>query len=434
MLWGPAGPGHAVDVTYNNTGGCQLTAHKDVTIISSPPTTITGYVTYFNGATNPCSVQYLDNVSINFYGSTGSMVGSTTTNSSGMYTISSVPQDYYTITATRPASAAGILSVSSIDALLAQLYTAGYPITLLPLQLKAANVNGIQPVNGTDALLIKQYIAGGGTPAFAAGDWVFDDAAFPAFSPPTSTHNIQALYTGDINGSLCPAKERSMIAVTEDGVQNISVNKSFTYDLKTANPAQIGAMTLYLGYDPALFEIENITSSQNGLVWSNKSGKVSIAWSSLTTKQLQSGDDVISFQVKALKPIAEPTRIFSLMGGSEFGDPGAQVVNDITIKLSKVITNDPSSAFSMFNYPNPFKNGTTIVYQLPATGHVRILLTDLFGRQISSLADGMEDAGIHTLAVSPSSFNLASGVYLYKIEFVTGTDTFTKINKMVYTQ
>ena len=84
--------------------------------------------------------------------------------------------------------------------------------------------------------------------------------------------------------------------------------------------------------------------------------------------------------------------------------------------------------------PNPFINSTTIVYQLPAAGHVRLTLTDVFGKQISTFADQMEDAGIHQISFSPGIYNMTSGVYFCKITLETGSDIFTKINKMVYKQ
>ena len=74
------------------------------------------------------------------------------------------------------------------------------------------------------------------------------------------------------------------------------------------------------------------------------------------------------------------------------------------------------------------------MYSLPEQGHARLVLTDLYGKTIHTLTDQLEKAGSHSLTVDPAVLNMAPGVYLYKIIFESATDTYVKVNKLVFTR
>jgi hypothetical protein len=65
------------------------------------------------------------------------------------------------------------------------------------------------------------------------------------------------------------------------------------------------------------------------------------------------------------------------------------------------------------NFPNPFNLGTTITYRLPAVTQVTLVVQDLLGRLITTLVDGFEAEGIHTVRFEAD--NLASGVYYFTL-------------------
>ena len=65
------------------------------------------------------------------------------------------------------------------------------------------------------------------------------------------------------------------------------------------------------------------------------------------------------------------------------------------------------------NYPNPFNAGTTIRYRLPRPGFVSLKIYDLSGREVATLLDGNQEAGVHEIHWRPGE--LASGVYWYRI-------------------
>jgi hypothetical protein len=74
------------------------------------------------------------------------------------------------------------------------------------------------------------------------------------------------------------------------------------------------------------------------------------------------------------------------------------------------------------NYPNPFNPSTDIKFQLPIQSYVTIKVYDLLGKEIVALMNNeKKDAGYYDVKFDAS--NLASGLYFYKIEAGTFTDT-----------
>jgi hypothetical protein len=65
------------------------------------------------------------------------------------------------------------------------------------------------------------------------------------------------------------------------------------------------------------------------------------------------------------------------------------------------------------NYPNPFNAVTTISYDLPATGHVRLDIYNLTGQMVETLTDGHMEAGHHSVQWDASSYS--SGIYFYRL-------------------
>ena len=74
------------------------------------------------------------------------------------------------------------------------------------------------------------------------------------------------------------------------------------------------------------------------------------------------------------------------------------------------------------NYPNPFNPTTMISYQLPVNSLVTLKVYDVLGREVATLVNGRQSAGYHHISFNGA--NLSSGVYFYRLE--TGSYTNTK--------
>lgn len=76
-------------------------------------------------------------------------------------------------------------------------------------------------------------------------------------------------------------------------------------------------------------------------------------------------------------------------------------------------------------WPNPFNPTTAISYQLQAASRVSLKIYDTAGRLVSTLVEGMQEAGQHSVTFDGSK--LASGIYLVKLS----TGERTEVQKVV---
>jgi len=95
------------------------------------------------------------------------------------------------------------------------------------------------------------------------------------------------------------------------------------------------------------------------------------------------------------------------------------------------IVNQVPTNFKLFqNYPNPFNPNTSINYQLPVSGNVKLKVYDILGREVSTLVDAFKQAGNYKVTFNGSQFS--SGVYLYRIA-VGGNQagSYSAVKKMI---
>jgi len=125
------------------------------------------------------------------------------------------------------------------------------------------------------------------------------------------------------------------------------------------------------------------------------------------------------------------------VGGAEFlmiGDdlyiyPSRQCLLFIPL-LTFVEKFEPSiQSFILYqNYPNPFNPITKIRYSLKEKVHVNLRIYDLIGREILTLVNEPQEAGVYEVEFNASNYNLNSGVYFYQMR----AGGYTSIKKMVY--
>ncbi len=85
----------------------------------------------------------------------------------------------------------------------------------------------------------------------------------------------------------------------------------------------------------------------------------------------------------------------------------------------------PENFVLLQNYPNPFNPVTTIKYELPAMSNVSLSVYDILGRKVKELVNTKQAAGKYEVRFDAG--NLASGVYIYKLQ----ADNFLSTKKML---
>ena len=110
------------------------------------------------------------------------------------------------------------------------------------------------------------------------------------------------------------------------------------------------------------------------------------------------------------------------------GTSGSGVFLSVNFSISTAIEDEQigteiPTAFSLeSNYPNPFNPQTTIPFNIKESGHVRVAVYDMLGREVGMLIDGALAAGTHQ--VTWEAGDRPSGTYLVRMD--AGGQTFTK--------
>lgn len=87
---------------------------------------------------------------------------------------------------------------------------------------------------------------------------------------------------------------------------------------------------------------------------------------------------------------------------------------------------DVPKSFGLFqNHPNPFNPTTRFDYALAADVQVSLRIYDVLGRELRTLVDGFQEAGLHSVDFDASE--LPSGVYFYRLN----AGKFTQMRKMI---
>ena len=113
---------------------------------------------------------------------------------------------------------------------------------------------------------------------------------------------------------------------------------------------------------------------------------------------------LFTFSVDQAAPVNTPEHIqFTITN-----EHGEQWTKTLLLKVS------PPEKFKLHqNNPNPFNPTTSIQYQLPGVMNVSLKIYDGVGREVETLAEGMQEAGYHQHTWNASS--MASGMYLYRL-------------------
>ena len=103
--------------------------------------------------------------------------------------------------------------------------------------------------------------------------------------------------------------------------------------------------------------------------------------------------------------------------------------NKVTLRNELV----PSEFFLSQNYPNPFKDNTTIKYCLSEKVRVELILFNSNGEKVKELFNNVQNAGTYETILDSQDF--PTGVYYYQLKAVdlksNTRQLFVKTKKMV---
>jgi photosystem II stability/assembly factor-like uncharacterized protein len=100
-------------------------------------------------------------------------------------------------------------------------------------------------------------------------------------------------------------------------------------------------------------------------------------------------------------------------------------IKTATTSIKPEIDKFPDEFLLEQNFPNPFNPVTTIRYSLPGTGHVRLSIYDMMGREIKELVNENQNAGRYEVMLNAGLFS--SGVYYYRLQ----TDKYSSTKRLI---
>jgi hypothetical protein len=169
--------------------------------------------------------------------------------------------------------------------------------------------------------------------------------------------------------------------------------------------------------------VNSVPSKDNLPVVSVKSPGTLIAKVRLVTSAKSFSDAELNLRFRT-GPENPYTKVFAYIDNQ---------ITDVTNKVEVAVDNTsivrevsslPKEFALQQNYPNPFNPTTSINYDLPVSSIVTLQIYDVSGREIATLVNEQQNAGIYNVQFHGS--NIASGVYFYRIK----AGEFTQVKKM----
>ena len=280
----------------------------------------------------------------------------------------------------------------------------------------ADQTNGSAWYNGDDAIVLKKN----GIVIDAIGQIGFDPGTEWGSGLTSTADNTlrrkSGVITGDTNPNDAFDPSLSWNGFVTDTFSGLGTPDPLPVELTSFSAATIGS-TVKLNWQTATelnnygFEVERCALSAERQTW-NKIGFVNGNGNSNSPKDYSFVDDF------AGKPAYRTGRYSYRL---------KQIDNDGQFEYSKTINVDFNGVkkFELSqNYPNPFNPTTTIRFNLPEAGNVKLTLFNILGQELRTLVNEFKESGVHTINFDASDLN--SGMYIYKIE----SGSFTQTRKM----
>lgn len=410
-----------ISIAEDNVGNTEpMKESPDATTTIGFPRLISGTVKYQNSAQIP-----LNNVLVFLRYNDGTALDSVNTNASGEFSFGYKPKSNYIVDAYANLPWGG---VNSTDALLVRRAIIGLN-QLNKLEFKAADLDNSTTISGVDALNIRKRIVGE-INEFQVNDWIFTKDTL-SIGQNDVVHPVTTLCAGDINGSYSAMFSKSSgINIFNKGEINANRNQQLEIPVFCENIIKPAAITLILNYPEKLIEIEKISSSLPGFMYSAKKGKIILAWDSLSPITFNKNDALFVMKLKVTREATEKDNIiFGVDNKSEFVDENVVVMDNVNLSYSNIKVSPYMEYELSPNYPNPFSKSTEIRYELPEDGFVTMKVYNVLGQEVRTIVSSYQKAGSYSIRFDGS--DLSGGTYSYGINIEGVTRKYTASHLMI---
>lgn len=354
------------------------------------------------------------------------------------------------------------------------LYLVGHDTTTDPsrnfsrIYKKAANVDNNSTINAVDKARIQAKIAAPNDPTknFPKGNWVNLDTTITV-NGSNLNFTIPVISYGDYNASsskyrdstntwsqVKPAPDENIISIAEESMI-ISSSGLLEIPLRISSSVNdFSAMGLELYYPKEKFRLESAsmpnTSDSNGvfkinpslqeiidhnddLLVTDDSGIIRVVFATINFYNVQNNDIMIYLGFRPLYELEPGELNFKLFGtGIIANQYGEEAKDEDYLLMPKIFVqgNHSEAVFDFTGYPNPFKGSTTLTYNLPENGKVKLSVYNTLGVCVAELVNESQMSGKHTVVFSTD--NQQTAIYTVRLDFLGEQNSNCSILKMTH--
>lgn len=395
-------------LSVTGANGCGVVDSVIITIDSaSLGKNIQGKLVYDNVFFSP-----LNSGTVVLADSLGAQLATTNVNAAASYLFQNLANAPYILRGTTNKPWGG---VSSADAFLINNYFADSTL-LTGLKVKAADVNNDGAINGTDALLTLQR-AVNNISSFVTGDWAYSVDTL-RMAGQNISFNVRAICMGDVNGSYEPGLRvlpKVLLTTQETLATGRPAFGKVEVPLYLEEGLELAALQLELILHPGdVLESVRLLGSSMQPIFTQNGQLVKIGWYAPgALPQYEAGDQLLQLIIHT-RGFGERGLPFELVGQSELTNRQAEAYRMIGLRTPVWTSSSFGSELSLKNYPNPANSFTKIDYVLPESGDVRLVITDVAGRQLDMPVNAYQVAGKYQFDWTASS--LSAGMYFIRLE------------------
>jgi hypothetical protein len=241
------------------------------------------------------------------------------------------------------------------------------------------------------------------------------------------TCNIYGMCKGDFNGSFTPATKSAKwtLELNNNSTINAGANQEFELPIRASSAMQVGAVSMIMNIPSGLVKVQDVlvNGSSVAAAWAVKGDELRIGWYSSMPVNVAENGKFITLKLKTTNAFTVGQSMeFALKFDplNELADGNYDVIQDANLLVAQVgngltgiLNPADNNGLSLSNYPNPFKNSTTISYALPVQGKVTIQVYNSLGQLVKSLVDANQNAGKYSIRMDGN--NLMPGIYIAKL-------------------
>jgi len=178
--------------------------------------------------------------------------------------------------------------------------------------------------------------------------------------------------------------------------------------------------------------MEEIITNDNDLLVTDENGVIRVVYATTSHYDVAANDEMIILGFRSLKNMDPGELDFNLSGTGVISNQYGEENDEAYLTMPKIFVqgNNTGAGFELAGYPNPFKGETTITYNLPEAGTVKINIYNAIGELVSELMNETQSTGKYAVKFSPE--NLPEGMYTFKLEY-EGPDNSQCLNlKMIH--